>query len=107
MVAMTLGLLSSGFGFESRVRLGCIFFGKEVGLSPEMDSRLERKSSVTLLVICWDHRLTYLGILQRKMERKTRMRENQTQVKISSNYTRAFGDGPRNFEPWSSDVDDT
>ncbi|GFW74050.1 uncharacterized protein TNCV_545741 [Trichonephila clavipes] len=21
--------------------------------------------------------------------------------------TRAFGDGPRNFEPWSSDVDDT
>ncbi|GFT82101.1 hypothetical protein TNCV_3910311 [Trichonephila clavipes] len=21
-------------------------------------------------------------------------------------YTRAFGDGPRNFEPWSSDVDD-
>ncbi|GFV66570.1 hypothetical protein TNCV_3894611 [Trichonephila clavipes] len=22
-------------------------------------------------------------------------------------YTWAFGDGPRNFEPWSSDVDDT
>ncbi|GFS79279.1 hypothetical protein TNCV_4409371 [Trichonephila clavipes] len=22
-------------------------------------------------------------------------------------YTRAFGDGPRNLEPWSSDVDDT
>ncbi|GFS51474.1 hypothetical protein TNCV_549281 [Trichonephila clavipes] len=22
-------------------------------------------------------------------------------------YTRAFSDGPRNFEPWSSDVDDT
>ncbi|GFU81532.1 transposable element Tcb1 transposase [Trichonephila clavipes] len=22
-------------------------------------------------------------------------------------YTRAFGDRPRNFEPWSSDVDDT
>ncbi|GFX15600.1 uncharacterized protein TNCV_2130881 [Trichonephila clavipes] len=22
-------------------------------------------------------------------------------------YTRAFGNGPRNFEPWSSDVDDT
>ncbi|GFV59845.1 hypothetical protein TNCV_4739731 [Trichonephila clavipes] len=21
-------------------------------------------------------------------------------------YTRAFGDGPRNFEPWSSDLDD-
>ncbi|GFT93096.1 hypothetical protein TNCV_4400861 [Trichonephila clavipes] len=21
-------------------------------------------------------------------------------------YTRAFGDEPRNFEPWSSDVDD-
>ncbi|GFX01108.1 hypothetical protein TNCV_4580741 [Trichonephila clavipes] len=26
---------------------------------------------------------------------------------LSVNYTRAFGDGPRNFEPWSSDVDDT
>ncbi|GFV70765.1 hypothetical protein TNCV_1946751 [Trichonephila clavipes] len=57
MVAMTLGLSPSGFGFESRVRLGCIFFGKEVGLSPEMDSRLERNSSAPLLVICWDHRL--------------------------------------------------
>ncbi|GFV37255.1 hypothetical protein TNCV_92281 [Trichonephila clavipes] len=22
-------------------------------------------------------------------------------------YTRAFGDGPRNYEPWSSDQDDT
>ncbi|GFX32015.1 hypothetical protein TNCV_4098661 [Trichonephila clavipes] len=22
-------------------------------------------------------------------------------------YSRAFGDGPRNFEPWSSDQDDT
>ncbi|GFU40904.1 hypothetical protein TNCV_2466811 [Trichonephila clavipes] len=28
-----------------------------LGLSPEMDSRLERKSSAPLLVICWDHRL--------------------------------------------------
>ncbi|GFW09124.1 hypothetical protein TNCV_315351 [Trichonephila clavipes] len=25
----------------------------------------------------------------------------------SITYTRAFGDGPRNFEPWSGDVDDT
>ncbi|GFY29957.1 hypothetical protein TNCV_4072701 [Trichonephila clavipes] len=57
MVAMSLGLQPSGFGFESRVRLGCIFFGKEVGLSPEMDSRLERKSSAPHLVICWNHRL--------------------------------------------------
>ncbi|GFU76436.1 hypothetical protein TNCV_4172721 [Trichonephila clavipes] len=30
---------------------------KEVGLSPEMDSRIERKSSAPLLVICWDHHL--------------------------------------------------
>ncbi|GFW54579.1 hypothetical protein TNCV_5109531 [Trichonephila clavipes] len=43
-------------GFEFRVRLGCIFFGKGVGLSPEMESRLERNSSAPL-VICWDHRL--------------------------------------------------
>ncbi|GFV65770.1 uncharacterized protein TNCV_4154061 [Trichonephila clavipes] len=27
--------------------------------------------------------------------------------KFEGNYTRSFGDGPRNFEPWSSDVDDT
>ncbi|GFX67896.1 hypothetical protein TNCV_1973981 [Trichonephila clavipes] len=26
---------------------------------------------------------------------------------LRGSYTRAFGDGPRNFEPWSSDVDDT
>ncbi|GFX58379.1 hypothetical protein TNCV_306691 [Trichonephila clavipes] len=26
---------------------------------------------------------------------------------LKNDYTRAFGDGPRNFEPWSSDVDDT
>ncbi|GFT90944.1 hypothetical protein TNCV_4995231 [Trichonephila clavipes] len=26
---------------------------------------------------------------------------------MANSYTRAFGDGPRNFEPWSSDVDDT
>ncbi|GFU97647.1 hypothetical protein TNCV_4455331 [Trichonephila clavipes] len=26
---------------------------------------------------------------------------------LAIHYTRAFGDGPRNFEPWSSDVDDT
>ncbi|GFV21081.1 hypothetical protein TNCV_1568771 [Trichonephila clavipes] len=29
-----------------------------------------------------------------------------TQFGRFENYTRAFGDGPRNFEPWSSDVDD-
>ncbi|GFV93684.1 hypothetical protein TNCV_365851 [Trichonephila clavipes] len=27
--------------------------------------------------------------------------------KQDGGYTRAFGDGSRNFEPWSSDVDDT
>ncbi|GFY14936.1 hypothetical protein TNCV_234861 [Trichonephila clavipes] len=47
MLAMTLGLQPSGFGFESRVRLGCIFIGEEVGLSPEMDARLERKRSTS------------------------------------------------------------
>ncbi|GFT16504.1 hypothetical protein TNCV_281371 [Trichonephila clavipes] len=26
---------------------------------------------------------------------------------LAGGYTRAFGDGPRNFEPWSNDVDDT
>ncbi|GFW55382.1 hypothetical protein TNCV_117661 [Trichonephila clavipes] len=33
------------------------YLRNEVGLLPEMDSRLERKSSTHLLVICWDHRL--------------------------------------------------
>ncbi|GFX23715.1 hypothetical protein TNCV_3596571 [Trichonephila clavipes] len=28
-------------------------------------------------------------------------------TKTLFSYTRAFGDGPRNFEPWLSDVDDT
>ncbi|GFV60177.1 hypothetical protein TNCV_2444661 [Trichonephila clavipes] len=28
-------------------------------------------------------------------------------INPTSNYTLAFGDGPRNFEPWSSDKDDT
>ncbi|GFT04314.1 hypothetical protein TNCV_1928741 [Trichonephila clavipes] len=41
MVAMVLGLQPFGFGFESRRRHDCILFGKEVGLSPVMDSRLE------------------------------------------------------------------
>ncbi|GFW80003.1 hypothetical protein TNCV_984121 [Trichonephila clavipes] len=29
------------------------------------------------------------------------------QAVCDGNYTRAFGDGPRNFEPWSSDEDDS
>ncbi|GFS56982.1 hypothetical protein TNCV_4237931 [Trichonephila clavipes] len=32
---------------------------------------------------------------------------NIAKMQIVGDYTRAFGDGPRNFEPWSSDVDDT
>ncbi|GFV45360.1 hypothetical protein TNCV_4490961 [Trichonephila clavipes] len=28
-------------------------------------------------------------------------------VEGEESYTRAFGDGPRNFEPWSNDEDDT
>ncbi|GFW93748.1 hypothetical protein TNCV_4542751 [Trichonephila clavipes] len=44
-------------------------------------------------------------ILQRKswFQEKVRYKEK---FAIQS-YMRAFGDGPRNFEPWSSDVDDT
>ncbi|GFU01571.1 hypothetical protein TNCV_655191 [Trichonephila clavipes] len=42
-------------------------------------------------------------------ESKTRIRKNalRTGPRQAVDYTRAFGDGPRNFEPWSSDVDDT
>ncbi|GFV09818.1 hypothetical protein TNCV_2598721 [Trichonephila clavipes] len=31
----------------------------------------------------------------------------QNRLFLPTNYTRTFGDGPRNFEPWSRDVDDT
>ncbi|GFS85111.1 hypothetical protein TNCV_4222881 [Trichonephila clavipes] len=31
---------------------------------------------------------------------------NKTMLGLTR-YTRAFGNGPLNFEPWSSDVDDT
>ncbi|GFS99757.1 hypothetical protein TNCV_1095671 [Trichonephila clavipes] len=34
-------------------------------------------------------------------------RVNKLQLLDGQKATRAFGDGPRNFEPWSSDVDDT
>ncbi|GFY04616.1 hypothetical protein TNCV_4416991 [Trichonephila clavipes] len=40
-------------------------------------------------------------------ERKVDDREGQCNVWYNVSYTRASGDGPRNFEPWSSDVDDT
>ncbi|GFW81056.1 hypothetical protein TNCV_4804241 [Trichonephila clavipes] len=37
-------------------------------------------------------------------ERLTYFRER---VLLVCSFSRAFGDGPRSFEPWSSDVDDT
>ncbi|GFY28953.1 hypothetical protein TNCV_4720811 [Trichonephila clavipes] len=33
--------------------------------------------------------------------------DKRTGFSETSIYMRAFGDGPRHFEPWSSDVDDT
>ncbi|GFW52998.1 hypothetical protein TNCV_2822991 [Trichonephila clavipes] len=33
--------------------------------------------------------------------------EKRERNRFQKSCTRAFGDGPRNFEPWSSDVDDT
>ncbi|GFT77159.1 hypothetical protein TNCV_1984491 [Trichonephila clavipes] len=33
--------------------------------------------------------------------------EEDDLISAQQNYTRAFSDGLRNFEPWSSDVDDT
>ncbi|GFU74558.1 hypothetical protein TNCV_616041 [Trichonephila clavipes] len=45
----------------------------------------------------WTSRLDYI-----QASRGTHMPEILFKI-----YTRAFGDGPRNFEPWSSDVDDT
>ncbi|GFW22555.1 putative DD41D transposase [Trichonephila clavipes] len=38
---------------------------------------------------------------------KTPLHPEKLTVWCALCYTRAFGDGPRNFEPWSSDVDDT
>ncbi|GFW74550.1 hypothetical protein TNCV_2414491 [Trichonephila clavipes] len=45
------------------------------GLSPEMDSRLERKSSAPLLVICWDH------------EKRTRLAEMTLQERDIGSYS--------------------
>ncbi|GFW97685.1 uncharacterized protein TNCV_1424491 [Trichonephila clavipes] len=42
-----------------------------------------------------------------RQERPRALRGWQTRDQWNRRYTRAFGDGPRNFEPWSSDVDDT
>ncbi|GFW97422.1 hypothetical protein TNCV_4990991 [Trichonephila clavipes] len=36
-----------------------------------------------------------------------RQRSSVKKKFCKKSYTRAFGDGQRNFEPWSSDVDDT
>ncbi|GFT12257.1 hypothetical protein TNCV_4005141 [Trichonephila clavipes] len=44
MVAKTLYLLSSGLGFESRIRDGCIFGKRSQNYPTEMDSRLDRKA---------------------------------------------------------------
>ncbi|GFW96644.1 hypothetical protein TNCV_2847011 [Trichonephila clavipes] len=44
-----------------------------------------------------------LGTINEDVEEETRVLYHW----IGARYTRAFGDGPRNFEPWSSDVDDT
>ncbi|GFV57815.1 uncharacterized protein TNCV_3071941 [Trichonephila clavipes] len=35
------------------------------------------------------------------------LRVNEIMDLVQPSYTRAFGDGPRHFEPWSSDQDDT
>ncbi|GFU59700.1 uncharacterized protein TNCV_3186651 [Trichonephila clavipes] len=40
-------------------------------------------------------------------EWRCRVQSKENPHFVSGVYTRAFGDGPRNFEPWSSDVDDT
>ncbi|GFX28099.1 uncharacterized protein TNCV_424261 [Trichonephila clavipes] len=45
---------------------------------------------------------TPLATNRKKRQATTRRRQENI-----AGYTRAFGDGPRNFEPWSSDVDDT
>ncbi|GFW36033.1 transposable element Tc1 transposase [Trichonephila clavipes] len=45
---------------------------------------------------------TMLGSSTRTLENT-----NLEYIKAAGSYTRAFGDGPRHFKPWSSDVDDT
>ncbi|GFV26750.1 hypothetical protein TNCV_2904241 [Trichonephila clavipes] len=57
---MNLDLRPSGFGFESLERMVVTSSGKEVGLSPVMDSRLEGESSAPILlyagiIICNKH----------------------------------------------------
>ncbi|GFW31052.1 hypothetical protein TNCV_4523211 [Trichonephila clavipes] len=82
--------------FESRVRHVCIFFGKEVGLSPEMDSRLEKNSSAPLLVICWDHRLVAInsGPKEPKGHINEKIRESVTDCLRYHFYRTGITDSP-------------
>ncbi|GFW68478.1 hypothetical protein TNCV_3300201 [Trichonephila clavipes] len=52
-----------------------------------------------------------LGLRMNDCEPRSRILQQEIGLVINGMnakvYTRAFGDGPRNFEPWSSDVDDT
>ncbi|GFW01584.1 hypothetical protein TNCV_4084991 [Trichonephila clavipes] len=47
---------------------------------------------------------------KKRVTRRTRFVEicpRSEESPIGRCYTKAFGDGPRHFEPWSNDVDDT
>ncbi|GFV80742.1 hypothetical protein TNCV_4619031 [Trichonephila clavipes] len=79
----------------------------------------------------WGHKPRLVGVIGKNIyegsdvewnEKKQEVRNTIFRLKVSDyvrlidglninvalfSYTRAFGDGPRNFEPWSSDVDDT
>ncbi|GFW23571.1 hypothetical protein TNCV_3806681 [Trichonephila clavipes] len=48
-----------------------------------------------------------LLISSRPAERSLTLIDYSCLCCLYSSYSRAFGDGPRNFEPWSSDQDDT
>ncbi|GFU73766.1 histone-lysine N-methyltransferase SETMAR [Trichonephila clavipes] len=63
--------------------------------------------SMVLLIFTLDRRAKQ-SVLQAMTKRVLFQHQQEPVVRLrDSSYTRACGDGPRNFEPWSSDVDDT
>ncbi|GFT26070.1 BED-type domain-containing protein [Trichonephila clavipes] len=90
------------FGFTSTMENDivvpeCVICGFKLSNSAMVPSKLQR------------HLVTNHPSLSTKdksyFERSLSSKIKQVKV-FENNYTRAFGDGSRNFEPWSNDVDD-
>ncbi|GFX52108.1 hypothetical protein TNCV_981451 [Trichonephila clavipes] len=78
-----------------------------------VEHTLSETSSVAPMLLLWcgsemeaRFLVSYYRFLLRP-RRSEAFRMHRLQVLQGSSYTRAFGDEPRHFEPWSSEEDDT